>query len=263
MLKREYKYLVPNEIIGQVRKELKHLIELDKYASIRPQKEYTVRSIYYDNKELDFYYEKLAGLKNRRKLRIRGYNEPGIKNIVFLEIKCKNESFINKYRSMLYYENLNDLLFTGDLQSYILKKGNGSIENANRFFFHLNRKRLKPVSLVVYDREAFFSKFDSNFRITFDKNLRYSSFPSIDDLYREDILKKAMKKYFVFEIKFYRGYSEHLHKIIRQFELVRLSVSKYQICVDAERIDGKAMNNKSSFYSVPVWREHNYCREAI
>ena len=263
MLKREYKYLVPNGMIDHLRNEMKDFLEPDKYASIRPQKEYTVRSIYYDTKNLDAYYEKLDGIKNRKKLRIRGYNELEVKSIIFLEIKCKLESFTYKYRSMLNYDNLSDLLFTGDLQSYILKKGDNLIENAGRFLFHLHKKRLKPVSLVTYDREAFFSKFDSNLRITFDKNLRYSSFPSIDELYREDILKKAMKKHFILEIKFYRGYSGHLLKIIQQFNLARLSVSKYQICFDAEKYNGRSISNKSSFFSIPLWREPEYCREAI
>lgn len=263
MLKREYKYLVPNEMIDELRREMEPFLELDKYASICPKKEYTVRSIYYDTQNLDFYYEKLNGIKNRKKLRIRGYNELGIKSIIFLEIKCKFENFTHKYRSMLNYENLSDLLFTGDLQSYIILKGDESIENAGRFLFHLKKKRLKPVSLVTYDREAFLSRFDSNFRITFDKNLRYSSFPSIEKLYWEDILKKAMKKHFILEIKFYRGYSEHLLKIIQQFNLARLSVSKYQICVDAEKYNERSNCNKSSFFSAPLWREPNYCREAI
>jgi|WetSurMetagenome_2_1015567.scaffolds.fasta_scaffold38815_1 hypothetical protein len=263
MLRREYKYLVPNEITDQLRKELEPFVELDKYALIRPNKEYTVRSIYYDTLDLDYYNEKLDGIKNRKKLRIRGYNELGNKNIVFLEIKRKIENFIDKYRAMLNYENLDELIYSGDLNSYIIQKEADAINNARRFLYHLNRKMLKPISLVVYDREAFFSKFDSNIRITFDKNLRYCSYPSFPQLYREDILKKAMTKHFVLEIKFYKGYSEHIRNIIKKHGLLHLAVSKYQICIDVDKNITKSLNNKQFIFANPVWQEQMYCKEAV
>ncbi|MCX6151170.1 MAG: polyphosphate polymerase domain-containing protein [Ignavibacteriales bacterium] len=263
MLRREYKYLAPKEILDDLRSELEPYVQLDKYANIRPQKEYTVRSIYYDTLRLDYYHEKIEGLKNRKKIRIRGYNEMNSSNIIYLEIKRKLENYIDKHRSPLLYENLEELFYTGDIDRYIILKDSDAIDNAKRFFFHIHKNLLRPVTLVVYNREAFFSKFDSNIRITFDKNLRYHSFPTFASLYDESILKPAMPKHFVFEIKFYKGYSEHIQDIINRLGLLRLAVSKYQICIDADKQFGSAVNSRKFVFTNPVWNQQVYRKEAV
>ena len=134
-----------------------------------------------DSAKMDFYHEKLEGLKVRKKLRIRGYNEYDKKNIVFLEIKRKYENFIGKNRSALKYHDLSDLLKSGEVEEFVLTE-NGfskSIEDGERFLHHMNKMLLKPMVLIVYDREAFFGKFNNALRITFDKNLRYHGFPKL------------------------------------------------------------------------------------
>lgn len=263
MLRREYKYLVPNNLLDDIRNDMLPFVELDKFTSVRPQQEYTVRSIYYDNMNFDYYKEKVEGIKTRKKIRVRGYNESGDKNIVFLEIKRKLENFIDKNRAQLKYENIEDLFITGDVESYIIRKESNSLDDAKRFFYHIHRKSLKPVSLIVYDREAFYSKFDSNIRVTFDKNLRYSPFPNFDILYEENILRKVMPKHFVLELKFYKGYSEHFQKIITKYGLVRSAVSKYQICIDAELSRQSITNFKQFIFSNPFLQEQIYCKEAV
>ncbi len=263
MLRREYKYLVPNKYLNDVRSELFPYVELDKYAAVCKDQQYVVRSIYYDSFNLDFYREKIEGLKVRKKLRIRGYNDYREDNYVYLEIKRKYENFIDKHRSKLYFKNLDDIFYTGDLASYIIQNKDDSFDNARRFFFHINRKLLKPISLVVYDREAYFSKFDSNIRITFDKNLRFFSLPVFTDLYEENILKPAIINQFVFEIKFYQGFPEHFQKIITKFQLTRLAVSKYSICVDADKELRPILNTKLFTFTNPIWKEQISRKEAI
>ena len=263
MLRREYKYLVPNYLLDDLRRDLSPFVEYDKYAINRPEKHYTVRSIYYDTLGLDYYNEKLAGTKVRKKIRIRGYNEPNDSNVVFLEIKRKLENFIDKHRTQVYYRNLEDLFYFGDIDSYIIQKNDDALDNAKRFFFHMNRYLLKPVSLVVYNREAFFSKFDSNIRITLDRNLRCFSLPAFINLYDETILKPALSNHFVFEIKFYLGFSEHFQKIINKYRLTRLAVSKYVICVEADKNLVSKFENKQFAFNNPVWKEQINCKEAI
>ena len=69
----EYKYLVPNERLAELRSEFLPFFEVDGYAQ---QNEYTVRSVYYDTVDFDNYYEKMNAIKVRKKLRIRGYDQP-------------------------------------------------------------------------------------------------------------------------------------------------------------------------------------------
>ena len=93
LYRKEYKYLVPNDLLPDLRRALKPFLSLDDFAMQRDKKEYTVRSIYYDTKTLEFYFEKIEGYKIRKKIRIRGYNQLLGEKVVFLEIKRKYENF--------------------------------------------------------------------------------------------------------------------------------------------------------------------------
>lgn len=213
-------------------------MDVDGYSKEGDIPEYTVRSIYFDSSKLDYYHEKIAGIKVRKKLRIRGYNEYNKQNIVFLEIKRKYENFIGKNRSALKYHDLGELLKTGDLEEFVLTE-NGyskSVEDGERFLHHMNKSLLKPMVLVVYDREAFFSKFNKTLRITFDKNLRYEGFPKLNKLYNDENLAHAMPNYFVLELKFFDGFPNWLSNILTKFDLSRRAISKYTICLEAQKI---------------------------
>lgn len=254
----EYKYLVPNTYLADLRKALLPYVEYDGFVNDAEIPEYTVRSIYYDSDKMDFYHEKLDGLKTRKKLRIRGYNEFDKKNIVFLEIKRKYENFIGKNRSALRYEDLAALLKTGEVEEFVLTE-NGfskSVEDGERFLHHMNKMLLKPIVLIVYDREAFFSKFNNNLRITFDKNIRYYGFPKLHELYDDQNLKYAMPNHFVFEIKFFNGFPSWLSDILQRFNLSREAVSKYTICLDSQKIFNP-MRRKSAIPFVETFYNEN------
>ena len=68
----ELKYLVPTDQVDDIRSELNDRMKRDDYAG---PSGYGVWSVYYDTEKLRFYYEKIEGLKFRRKLRIRRYGE--------------------------------------------------------------------------------------------------------------------------------------------------------------------------------------------
>jgi len=235
-MRREYKYLVPHKDIDRLRKRILPFVNVDGFAEEGNQ--YTVRSIYFDSSSLKYYNEKVDGIKIRKKLRIRGYNKQGAESIVFLEIKRKIENHINKNRSALKYYNLNDLLTTKDLESYCLTENGfeNSIEDGEKFLHNVHKNSLKPIVLIVYEREAYFSKFDTGLRVTFDKNLRYFLFPSLDKLYTEEDLKYTMPKYFIFEIKFLRGFPGWLQSILRDLNISRMALSKYTMCLDTEKV---------------------------
>ncbi|MGH7451053.1 MAG: VTC domain-containing protein, partial [bacterium] len=203
----EYKYLVPNTLVDQIRSDLLPYMEIDHFAEKQESGEYTVRSVYYDTPGFHCYQEKMDGVKVRKKFRIRGYNQPAEDSIVFLEIKRKYENFIEKNRAPLLYKDLDALFSSPDLDKYIISfsKSDKEKSEAQRFLYHYYRLGLRPAVLVVYDREAFLGKFDPSLRLTFDKNLRGAIFPSLAMLYDEDCLKSAMPQHFIFEVKFFRG----------------------------------------------------------
>lgn len=246
----EYKFLVRNEDINLLRKKMLPFLDVDPFAKGKKDNQYVVRSIYYDTTHFDFYHEKIDGIKIRKKLRIRSYDQSSGNKIIFLEIKNKYDNFIGKNRSPLNYENVVELLKTRQLEPYILTN-NGytkSIEDGERFLHHFYKDDLKPIILVVYDREAYFSKFDKSLRITLDKKIRFLEKPSLDHLYEVNNLKVAMTNHFVLEVKFDNGYPRWLQDIVVEFRLTRRSVSKYTICIDSSKTINPMKNNLYSDY---------------
>lgn len=239
----EYKYLIDDLKIEQFRRELRpYVIDDDFYNG---DNLYVVRSIYFDTHKLKYYWERIDGIRKRKKLRIRGYNDADGGNIIFLEVKRKYESFIKKNRSALEIDNLESLLKSKNIEAHVVTE-NGfstSIEDAERFMHHMYKRSLKPVILIVYDREAYFSKFDDGLRITFDMNLRYRMLPKLSNLY-ENNLKNTLRGKTILEIKFTAGFPKWLQNMIRDYELQRQPVSKYTICIDSAKRNDPYISKK-------------------
>lgn len=208
-------------------------VNLDKNAQGRKHNHYTVRSIYFDTPELHFYTEKVEGVPNRKKVRLRGYDTHEQSNgVVFTEIKRKYQIPILKNRAKMKYQDAVDLFKNEKQLSDVLSNAD-ALENANRFFYYIGKLNLKPVVLVTYDREPYLSKTDDTIRITLDKNLRSLSFPRIDDLYNEDRLKMAMPDHFILEVKFNQYYPGWMKAIAHALNLRQVSASKYCITIDS------------------------------
>ena len=231
----EYKFVAHNQLLEPLRAELQPFVVPDFFAGARKQKEYTVRSIYFDTARFDFYHDKLEGLKIRKKIRIRGYNRQDEGGPVFLEIKKKVGEHGYKHRAALRSQDLIRLIGTRDLQRYILPGHDAAHaqEEARRFFYHVQRQTLQPTVLVTYEREAFQGKLDPTLRITFDKCLRYRFRPAVEDLYDERNLQFVRQHAFILEIKFTRGFSGWLQSIVKRHLLRRTGFSKYAVCLEA------------------------------
>ncbi len=230
----EYKYLVSSELLPRLREMVAPFVEIDAHAAAYGARGYTVRSIYFDTCALDFYHQKLAGVEARKKLRLRGYNGGGESSIVFLEIKRKHATSVTKNRAPVKYVHAPDLFASGDVARYVLARPDcpQAMEDARRFFFHVRRDALRPIVLIVYEREAYHGKFDSSLRITFDKNLRSAAHPAIDALFGEEKTRCAMSRYFVLEVKFSGRFPAWLGPIVGALSLRLEAISKYVICID-------------------------------
>lgn len=92
-------------------------------------------------------------------------------------------------------------------------------------------KKLRPVALIDYERRPYYSKYDRNFRITFDEHLKASQvrtlFPGKDVSPRE-----ILSSYTVLEVKLKHQMPSWFHRIIQTHELKRVSISK--ICSGME-----------------------------
>jgi SPX domain protein involved in polyphosphate accumulation len=235
----EYKYLVPLDCIDELRNDLLRYLDYDNYATRRPNKEYTVHSVYLDSYDYKCYYEKLDGIHTRKKFRIRGYNRNEDGSKVFLEIKRKSDNFISKDRAGAAFQEIQKSLDNSHSESYF------SIDQQshyNNFYYYYHLRRLEPKVLIVYEREPFECKFGSQLRITFDKNLRSKIVSDYQELFNEDILVERFRKEFIFEIKFFQVLPQWISRVLIKYDLTRIAVSKYTSSIDTHNRSSVSMN---------------------
>ena len=228
----EYKYLVSNSQLTNLRNALRPYLKLDKYSAMCEQNEYVVRSIYFDTPRLAYYHDKLAGIRRRKKVRIRGYNEFKKDSRVFLEIKRKDGSTISKTRANTEFKNLGFLMggYSKPLESF----PELSMDHKS-FFYNVFSFQLKPLIKIIYEREAFFLKFNENLRITLDKNIRSSLSSQLQDLYEENRMVSVFKNNFILEIKTEAQFPRWLSNILASFNLQNEALSKYTLSLDSHR----------------------------
>lgn len=239
----EYKYIVPQKYYLPLKKEILPYVKLDQYITNNVTDDYTVRSIYFDNSRFNYYFEKIEGIKNRKKLRIRGYNNANGNSIVFFEIKRKFDIPIRKNRIGYAYENMLNIFQETDLEKFrAMKNGHHpNYEDIYRFFYHIKRYNLMPVVLIVYEREAYQDKFKTQNRVTFDKNLRSLGFPKIEDLFKNEDLNFVLSNQFILEVKFNDHFPVWLEPILFRYNLKKQSASKYTMGIDASGINTRSV----------------------
>lgn len=220
--------------MAEFRKEISPFLELDLFSARSAEKKYTVRSIYYDTNLLDFYRDKIIGLKKRKKIRIRGYNHHSENDVAFLEIKQKNGPTIVKYRAPVLYKNLMTLLHSQDVGRYVMSN-NGFTdvqEHAQRFLAEVLKLNLMPVIKIIYEREAYFYKFNRQMRLTMDSNLRSCPKVEVDNLYEEENPVYSLTGQVIVEVKVPDEIPPWLRQVIGRFELQLQALSKYTICLE-------------------------------
>ena len=250
-MKYEFKYIVPVSLMNQLREAIIPYVELDPYAEAMTEHEYTVRSVYFDTARFDYYYEKIDGYKIRKKIRIRGYNRKEDGDAVFMEIKRKFKEPIEKDREKLTFEVMKRLMAGEGSKAYGEFGDEHGVNGAGKFLFHVYRNNLKPVVLVIYEREAYFDRFKTDVRITIDKNLRSIAYPTIDDLYSHEKALPAIPGHFIFEVKFKDTFPGWLRPITGQLGLIKKSASKYVFSIDSHHLTDSS--RKSDMFRLMHW----------
>lgn len=229
ILRYERKYLVHNDLLPKLRSAIQPFVRPDNFAKTQGEfSEYTVRSIYLDSIQREAVYDKIEGLRDRKKLRIRGYDTQQEDSLVFLEIKRKISDRISKNRAPLLYKNLNRMLEFGDVEETLLVKNSDRVDDANRFLFNMHRFQMKPVNLIVYDREPYHGVFDPGVRITFDKNIRSTLYPEFNELFQSKDYEFPWPDHFILEIKYFDAPMPSWAKsIVQHYKLRNEALSKY------------------------------------
>ncbi|MFT7624954.1 MAG: hypothetical protein ACI9WU_004145, partial [Myxococcota bacterium] len=96
----EHKYRLSGERARAIEARCRQWMGFDPHSAAQgPAARYVVRSLYFDTHNLAAYYDKLSGLLDRAKVRIRAYGPAtGPGDAVFLELKQRADALVNKVR---------------------------------------------------------------------------------------------------------------------------------------------------------------------
>lgn len=167
----ELKYLLSLDAARRFADALGAYLEPDSYGE--GDGRYAVASLYYDSPDYRFYWEKVEGIKYRRKLRIRHYEteaELTSESPVFVEVKQRLDRVTQKRRAQLSY---GDALLLCNERTFPNHRpeDRAVIEEIHAMVWGYN---LRPTSVVSYLRQAFVgTDYDVGLRVTFDTHLCY------------------------------------------------------------------------------------------
>ncbi len=203
--------------------------------------EYPVTSVYLDNPQYTTFESSLAGEKNRYKLRMRAY-EGDESAPVFTEVKQRIGRIICKHRANLRRDVVDRLSWAESLSDdYLIDPAKpGQRESLARFSDLVQGIRAEPVVGVRYMREAYESFMDEPVRITFDRNISYAQLPTkLREVWTGRTAWRPLgDSPTVLEIKFTNTYPFWVRTLIQRFQLERVSLAKYVLCVEQARREG-------------------------
>ena len=222
----EFKYILNKKISDQIEKEALNFMIYDGHVKKELNNKYFVRSLYFENNFSSNFYEKVDGMKIRRKYRLRTYSnffDPKVP--IFFEVKGRISERTYKKRINIKNKYLN--LFLSQSKNFNLLNLYPNNEMIRNFIFDSSRKNLKPLILVDYKRRPYINKFGLYFRLTFDTNLLSSKANNLfsNDKYTSWLECKA--GYTILEVKFDRSIPAWFHRIIQCYNLKRKSISKF------------------------------------
>lgn len=225
--RRELKYFIRPAEISRVREIIRPFARPDDYAALCEGYEYTVRSIYFDTPDLRFYYEKDAGVRKRKKLRLRTYNECGGDSMGSIEIKRKYGDIIFKERLLLPLDVARALLRERPVNISSLGLSTACQQTLHRFLTLMQVLRLRNVVLIAYEREAYVGRDYPRARLTIDKHVRSMIRPGLEDIHAERGLRHLTDERQILEVKFDGTMPAWLRMVTSYIGRSNMAISKY------------------------------------
>jgi len=216
----EFKYYIGLDQIDRAKTILSSLMHLDKACENHNQS-YLVKSLYFDTPDSKDLNEKLDGIIDREKFRIRTYPKSTLQEAYKLERKAKIDNVIEKTSLELSPETI--INFQEGVYDEMLNLDNQFALNC---YHTLHSKGYRPKIIVEYDRMAFTLPF-CNIRVTIDMNL--STYNGGLDLQNEHLSKTPiyLDGMAILEIKFEKYFPSHIHDALAKLSLKRCAISKF------------------------------------
>ena len=216
----EIKYLIDFKDYYMLKSRLSAILKPDAYSGA--DNKYHIRSLYFDDIKNTDYFTKLSGFSERKKFRLRIYNDDF--SFIKLEKKVKIENVSYKLASNLSY-----------IQAQKLILGNYSIHEdsdegvLNEFIIHNTLNILKPNVITDYYREAYIFE-PANIRITFDSDLKTALLAT--DLFNVDVpmIPVMGANQMILEVKYDHYLPSFVSRLLSTSNITKLSLSKFTLC---------------------------------
>lgn len=218
----EFKFLISPNAAQLLKLRLPYLMERDPHAGQEGQ--YTIRSLYFDDPNFTAFREKVDGVDNRTKYRIRCYN--GDTSHCRLERKEKKGNLTRKTGQSITPRDV--LALQNRTFSGCPDHPQGLCEELRMLCFSAG---LKPMVLVDYDRTPFVCA-DGNTRITLDENLRTR--PYCTDLFDscQSMIPVLDANEVILEVKFDDYLPGYLRDALADIPKTTLAISKFAMCLN-------------------------------
>lgn len=215
----EYKFLISKNAAILLKMRLPHIMQRDPHAGIHGQ--YTIRSLYFDDPNYTAFRDKVDGVDNRTKYRIRCYN--GDTSVCRLERKEKKGHLTRKTGQSISPQQ------AAALQKRMLSDLPEGLAQELRLRCASNG--LQPMVLVDYDRTPFVSA-NGNTRITLDENLRTR--PYCADLFSPStgMLPVLEDGEVILEVKFDDFLPGYLSEVLSDIPKIPMAFSKFAMCMN-------------------------------
>ena len=166
VFRKEIKYVIPQEAFIGLQRMLDAVLERDRHCR---DSGYVVRSQYYDSFGDADLRDNLAGVQEKRKIRVRIYSPED--ETAKLEYKCKNGSDGIKYSLRIGRDEA--LRMQRHDYDFLLEREETL---GHRLYAKMMQQVYFPKTIVEYDRVAYVYPV-SDVRITYDRNLRATQNP--------------------------------------------------------------------------------------
>lgn len=184
---------------------------------------YIIRSLYFDTVYDSDYFEKLAGVETRRKIRLRIYDP----DADFAMLEMKQKQGVNQLKRSLRLSRNDALALTkGDYSPLLSYQEPFAAE----CYAMMTCRCYRPKTIVQYNRKAFIAK-ENKIRITFDNNITATE--SNFDLFSPALnMTPVLDPYdVVLEVKFNGFLLDYIRRMINSIDRSELSVSKYVLAL--------------------------------
>lgn len=214
--RKETKYLIPTERFPAFFKALQQQMAVDEYGK------HTIMSLYYDTDDYRFIRHSMDKPKYKEKFRIRSYDVPSQDSLIFLEIKKKVNGIVYKRRVPMSYQDYQQWVLGGKLPDTVEP---AQIAAEIKWLFKQNQD-LAPRVLIAYDRLSLFVDDESEFRVTFDQDIRFRAC-NLDLAAGSDGALVAPEIGVLMEVKAIGAYPLWFVDLLNTYDVRKGSFSKY------------------------------------